>query len=244
MLELVASYGAESHDELKPRVQAARGPGRPGRGRQAPDPARRTCRATSSASAPASAMRAPGQRQHPAGPVRGRGQGGDRARLVQRVQRDPPELPRPADGIGRHRAQHDRRDDAHRGPAQAVAAADAGAAGAPDRAHHQAGRAARHQRGAAGKGAAAREREEAGRGQESRNRHGPPRGRGEGRAARADLQVQVRIPRQHEPRAAHAAELAADPVEAAGRQSAGQSQRKADRIRAHDQLAPAPTCST
>ena len=39
--------------------------------------------------------------------------------------------------------EHDRRDDAHRGPAQAVAAADPGAAGAADRAHHQAGRAAR-----------------------------------------------------------------------------------------------------
>ena len=40
------------------------------------------------------------------------------------------------DGIGRHRAEHDRGDDAHRGPAQAVAAADAGAAGASDRTHH------------------------------------------------------------------------------------------------------------
>ena len=119
---------------------------------------------------------------------------------------------------------------------EAVAAADPGAAGAPDRAHHQAGGAARDQRGAAGEGAAAREREEAGRGQEPRDRHGAPRGRGEGRAARAHLQVQVRIPGQHEPRAAHAAQLAADPVEAAGRQPAGQSQREADRVRAHDQL--------
>ena len=45
-------------------------------------------------------------------------------------------LPQPADGNRRHRAQHDRRDDAHRGAAQGIAAADAGAAGAPDRAHH------------------------------------------------------------------------------------------------------------
>ena len=39
----------------------------------------------------------------------------------------------------------------------AVAIAHPGAAGAPDRAHHQAGGTARHQRGAAGEGAAARE---------------------------------------------------------------------------------------
>ena len=134
-LELVASYGAESPDELKQEFHLREGlvgqaaadrrpillkdvPPRLHPHRLGPRP----CHA--------------GQRQHPAGLVRGRGQGGDRARLVQRVQRNPPELPRPADGIGRHRAQHDRRDDAHRGPAQAVAAADPGAAGAADRAHH------------------------------------------------------------------------------------------------------------
>ena len=39
--------------------------------------------------------------------------------------------------------------------------------------------------------------------------------RGEGRAARALLEVQVRVPGQHVARAAHAAELAADPVQAA-----------------------------
>ena len=38
------------------------------------------------------------------------------------------------------------------------------------------------------------------------------------------------------PRAAHAAQLAADPLEAARRQPAGQSQREADRIRPHHQL--------
>ncbi len=140
--------------------------------------------------------------------------------------------------------EHDRRDDAHRGPAQAVAAADPGAAGAPDRAHHQAGGAARDQRGAAGEGAAAREREEAGRGQEPRDRNGAPRARGEGRAAGADLQVQVRVPRQHEPRAAHAAQLAADPVEAAGRQrrrATSTRSRSSSRARS---TRPAPTCST
>ena len=132
--------------------------------------------------------------------------------------------------------EHDRRDDAHRGPAQAVAAADAGAAGAPDRAHPQAGRASRDQRGASGESAAAREREEAGRSQESRDRNGPPRARGESRAARAHVEVQVGVPGQHEPRAAHAAQLAADPVQAAVGQRAGQPQREAGRIRQDDQL--------
>ena len=56
-----------------------------------------------------------------AGAVRGRGQGGDRAGLLRRVQRDPPHLPRAADREHRHRAQHHRRQHAHRGAAQAVA---------------------------------------------------------------------------------------------------------------------------
>ena len=155
-LELVASYGAESHDELKREfhlreglVGQAAADKRPILLKDVPGDFIRIGSGLGHA-APANVNILPGF-------VRGRRQGGDRARLVQRVQRDPPELPRPADGIGRHRAQHDRRDDAHRGPAQAVAVADPGAAGAPDRAHHQAGGAARHQRGAAGEGAAARE---------------------------------------------------------------------------------------
>ena len=43
-----------------------------------------------------------------AGAVRGRGQGGDRAGLLRRVQRDPPHLPRAAHRDHRHRAQHHR----------------------------------------------------------------------------------------------------------------------------------------
>ena len=195
-LELVASYGAESPDELKQEFHLREGligqaaaDRRPILLKDVPPDFIRIGSGLGHAK-PANVNILPGA-------VRGRSEGGDRARLVQRVQRDPPELPRPADGIGRHRAQHDRRDDAHRGPAQAVAAADAGAPGAPDRAHPQAAGAARDQRGASGKSAAAREREEAGRGQEPRNRNGAPRGRGESRAARAHLEVQVRVPRQH-----------------------------------------------
>src|SRR5207245_6055013 len=56
-----------------------------------------------------------------AGDLRGPGEGGDRARFVRPLQRDAPGLPRPAHGIDRHRAQHDRGEHPHGGPAQAVA---------------------------------------------------------------------------------------------------------------------------
>ena len=76
-----------------------------------------------------------------AGAVRGRGQGGDRAGLVLPLQRHPPDLPRPAHREHRHRAQHDRRDDADRGAAEAVAVARrraADAAAGADRDQHAA----------------------------------------------------------------------------------------------------------
>ena len=60
----------------------------------------------------------------------------------------------------------------------------------------------------------------AGGSQEPRGRAGQAGAGGEGRAAGADLEVQVRVPGQHDPRAAHAAEQPADPVEAARRQHA------------------------
>ena len=46
----------------------------------------------------------------------------------------------------------------------------------------------------------------------TRSRAGPPGAGGKGRAARADLQVQVGVPGQHVARAAHAAQQPADPV--------------------------------
>ena len=57
------------------------------------------------------------QHRRAAGALRGRGQGRDRAGLLRALQRDPPDLPRPADREHRHRAQHDRGQHAHRGPA-------------------------------------------------------------------------------------------------------------------------------
>ena len=50
----------------------------------------------------------------------------------------------------------------------------------------------------------------------------------------ADLEVQVGVPRQHVARAAHAAQLAADPVAPARRQHRGQPHRQADPLRRHD----------
>ena len=64
------------------RVRAARRAGRPGRRRQAADPAEGRARRLHPHRLRPRPRRA-GQHQHPAGAVRGRGQGGDRARLVR-----------------------------------------------------------------------------------------------------------------------------------------------------------------
>ena len=69
--------------------------------------------------------------------------------------------------------------------------------------------------GARGEGAAARRAERRGRAQEPGGRAGAPGARGEGRAARAHLEVQVRVPREHVARAAHAAQQPADPLRSA-----------------------------
>ena len=71
-----------------------------------------------------------------------------------------------------------------------------------------AGGAAADQRGAGGEGPPARRAERRGGAQEPRGRAGPAGARGEGRAARPHLQVQVGVPGQHVARAAHAAQLA------------------------------------
>ena len=68
-------------------------------------------------------------------------------------------------------------------------------------------RAAADQRAARAEGAAARRAQRRSRAQEPGNRAGPPRARGKGDRAGADLEVQVRIPGQHVARAAHAAQL-------------------------------------
>ena len=131
--------------------------------------------------------------------------------------------------VHRHRAQHDRGDDAHRGPAAAVAAADRRTADAAE------GTAA-DQRGTGHEGPPAGRAKRRSRAQEPGNRAGPPRARGKGRRTGADLQVQVRVPGQHVARAAHAAQLHPHPRPATGGQRRRQSHRQAGRIRAQHPL--------
>ncbi len=70
--------------------------------------------------------------------------------------------------------------------------------------------------------------------------HGDRARPGDARGARgpalALVEVQVGVPGQHEPRAAHAPELAAHPVEAPGRQPRGQPHGQAGRVRPDDHL--------
>ena len=153
-----------------------------------------------------------------AGHLRRPGQGRARAGVVRALQPDAPGLPRPAHRIDRHRAQHDRGEHAHRGPAQAVAVAGPGAA-------EPAGGAAADQRGAAGEGPAARPPEPGSRAQEPGSRAGPPGAGREGQAARAHLEVQVRVPGQHVARAAHAAQQPAHPLRSALQEPRGQPDR-------------------
>ena len=97
-----------------------------------------------------------------------------------------------------------------------------------------AARIAADQRAARAEGAAARRAQRRGRGEEPGNRAGPPRARGEGDRAGADLEIQIRVPRQHVARAAHAAEQHPDPRAAARRQPGRQSDAEAGRVRPHD----------
>jgi HAMP domain-containing protein len=176
----------------------------------------------------------PGQRraaQHPRAPggVRKPGARRARARLVRRLQRHPPGVPRPADGIDRHRDQHDRGEHADGRPPHAVADPRAGAAEPP-------GGTADDEPGAAGEGAAAGAPEPGGGAQEPRGGAGPPGAGRKGPAARPHVEVQVRVPREHVARAAHAAQLAPHPFRPAFRKRRGQPHEQAGGVRAHDPL--------
>ena len=159
------------------------GPGRPVRARQAQDPAdQHAVAGLPHRLGPERARRA--RRAGAAGRVRRPGARRARAGVAGALQPGAPGLPRPADRIDRHRDQHHRGQHAHRRPAEAVAVARRGAAEPP------AGTAA-DQPGAAGEGAPAGAPEPGGRAQEPGGRAGPPGAGREGRAAGADLQVQV-----------------------------------------------------
>ena len=166
------------------------------------------------------------QHRRAAGVVRRPGEGGDRAGIRGLVHRSADVVPGAAHRRHRHRAELDRGDDADRGPAEAVAAACHRTADA-------AARIAADQRAAGAEGAAARRTQRRGGAQEPGNRASAARGGREGDGAGADLEVQVRVPRQHVARVAHAAELDPDPGPAAWRQPGRQPDAAPGRIRPH-----------
>ncbi len=158
--------------------------------------------------------------------LRGSPEGGDRRCLAARLRPGAPELPRAAHGQHRHRLEQYRGDDADRRPAEAEPGARRRAAGAAEGA-------AEDQRAAGAEGAAARRAQRGSGGEEPGDRARPPRARREGDGAGADFEVQVGIPRQHVPRAAHAAQLDPHPRPAAQRERRPQPVRQAGRVRPH-----------
>ncbi len=162
-----------------------------------------------------------------AGAVRRPGESRDRAGLDARVHRLAPGVPRAAHRLHRRRAQHDRGDDAHRAPAEAVAGARRRAAGTAEGA-------AADQRRACQQGAAARRAERGSGAQEPGNRAGAPRAGREGGRAGAHVALQVRVPREHVARAAHAAQQHPDPRPAAGRERRHQPEPAPGRVRQDD----------
>ena len=216
-LELVAGYGLARGRRRGRALRLRRGPPRAGRRGDAADPRHRRAaglRARRQRAGRGAARRA----RRPAHPLRGPGPGRPRARLAGAVHRRRPDLPRPARRDDRRRALDDHRQRAHGGAA--------GRPAPPDRrAADPAGGAAPDERGAPGEGGAARPPEPRHRGQERGDRARPRGARGARRPARAVVALQERVPGQHEPRAAHAAELAAHPLAPAGRQPVGEPQR-------------------
>ena len=231
-LMLLASYGYTRKDGDAPTLQAGRRPRGPGGAGEEADPDRGPAGGLREGGVRAGRVDAARHHRDP-GPVRGAGAGRDRARLVHAVQRDHPAVPRPAHRDDRRRARHDHGERPDGGAAPAVPVPVAGATGAVRGAAAPADGAPGDERGAPGEGGAARAPEPRHRDQEPRDRDGPQLARGEGGAARAQLEVQVRVPGEHVARAAHAAQLAADPVEGAGRERERQPHREAGR-RVHD----------
>ena len=152
-------------------------------------------------------------------------------------------LPRTAHRDPRRQPQHDRGQLAHRRAAERVPAADRRAAGPFGRIAGPAGQAAAVQRRAGGQGRTARPAEQRHRDQERRDRAGPAGDRGARAAARAGLEVQVAVPREHVARAAHAAEQPADPGPAARAEPGPEPHRQAGRVRqrhSFGRVGPAP----
>ena len=160
-------------------------------------------------------------------PVRGRGEGGDRARVLPAVQPDPPDSsstssPR-AIGVvlnmisanmrteelleqsqkltqelqSQSEELQQQQEELKRSNSELEAQAKTLRA-VRGAAQGAAGRAAAGQRGAGGEGLAARRAEPEGRAEEPRGGGGAARARGEGGAARAQLEVQERVPGEHD----------------------------------------------
>ena len=159
----------------------------------------------------------------PADPLRGRGQGRARAGRLQAVQPGARGAPRAADGVDRHRSPDDRVQHAHGRPPDAVPVPRR-------RAAVPAGRAATDQPAARGEGGPPGRAQRRGREEEPGSRAGPPRPGGEGPPADADLEVQVRVPREHVARAPDAPEQPADPLGPALPQPRRQPLAQADRV--------------
>ena len=102
--------------------------------------------------------------------------------------------------------------------------------------------AAADQRRAGHQGEAARRAERGGGAQERGNRAGPPRARREGGGARAHLALQVRVPREHVARAAHAAQQHPDPRPAARGERGQEPVARGRSSSPRPSTAPAPTC--
>ena len=191
---------------------------------------------------------------------------------LRALQRRAADLPRPALRDDRRRPEHDRGDDAHRGAARAVAVAHPGAAepvrGAPgpaggaeaartpsSRRRRRRSRPPRSCSSSSRRSCSRRTRSwrrrraqlaEQNRASRSRTRRSSSRARRSRRrpSSSRSRRVQVRVPRQHVARAAHAAQLAADPREAAlatTRTRTSPTSRSSSRARS---TARAATCST
>ena len=141
----------------------------------------------------------------------GPGQGGHRTGLAVRVHRHRSvAFLEQLTGSHRRRAQHHRGDDAHRGPARSSRSSSPANCRRSRTSCSRPTRSSRRRRALLAEQNAEVERKN------QRNRAGAPRARGEGRRARAHLALQVRVPREHVARAAHAAQQHPDPRPAAG----------------------------
>ena len=253
----------QAAQEGRERVQGRRGARRPDGAREAVDPDHRPAGRLHPDRVGAGRGRA-AQHHRDARPLRGRGDGRDRARRVPRLHSRAADVHGAARRDDRRRAEHDPGEHADRGAARPVAVARAGAAepvgrapdaagGAPaakrgargdggdaprvrGAAPAAAGGAPADERGARGEGPPARGAERADRDQEPGDRARALGARGEGRAARALVEVQERVPGEHVARAANAAQLAADPREAARRQPRRQPDVEAGRVLVDDPL--------